>query len=576
MVDGDPPVPDVEIDDLDARNDPHDYTPPTLNLERKVTEAPPVTVDDLYEAAGGLGPYNKRAVAFGVLCSFIVGQHVMSGYFATLELSLECAASEGCADEITMFEYCAAKAGEGEFVGLRGEVIMQNWTVVGRARGVTHDLAGCAPEGWMAPLVGSMFFVGWLLGGFTAGSLSDKIGRLATSYIMLAGSAAVYLLSTLAPSMSVYYLFKVLHGVFVGGLSLSSYVYAVECVPVKAQGALGTLVMGAFGVGCILLVPMAYYLTHWKAFTVTVSLVNLLTVAFVPFLEKSPRWVAAQAGLRSAAFAKVIAYICSANGAPVSKITAMIGSGGEDAASPPSPHEAKPSAGRLLATVYCAFAELRKRTLIMNLFWFTCAFTYYGLNYAAGDLGGGLYVNAFIIVLVEFPAYFLAAWGMDSPRLGRKQTSFWSFVLTALCCFAAAFTSGGVKRCVGFVGKLAITISFTVAYIWAGEVFSTDVRSTAMGTATSAARVGGLLAPLVSSAGMATAGPIYGAAAVLVAWLCIYLPETRGKQLPETLEDIRSYNRLRSASMETTRSDDLVRIESAETQANPLPGDSMI
>ena len=50
---------------------------------------------------------------------------------------------------------------------------------------------------------------------------------------------------------------------------------------------------------------------------------------------------------------------------------------------------------------------------------------------------------------------------------------------------------------VALTGKFAVAGSFAIVYLYAAEVFPTEVRNIAMGVVTMGARAGGILAPLV-------------------------------------------------------------------------------
>jgi hypothetical protein len=52
--------------------------------------------------------------------------------------------------------------------------------------------------------------------------------------------------------------------------------------------------------------------------------------------------------------------------------------------------------------------ELRRRMLILMFCWFVVSLAYYGVSLALEDLPGSLYLNFFLIAVVEFPSYFVA------------------------------------------------------------------------------------------------------------------------------------------------------------------------
>ena len=48
-----------------------------------------------------------------------------------------------------------------------------------------------------------------------------------------------------------------------------------------------------------------------------------------------------------------------------------------------------------------------------------------------------------------------------------------------------------------FVGRSIIAVAFSVVYVYAGELFPTDVRNSGLGVCSMSGRVGGMLAPQV-------------------------------------------------------------------------------
>lgn len=51
--------------------------------------------------------------------------------------------------------------------------------------------------------------------------------------------------------------------------------------------------------------------------------------------------------------------------------------------------------------------ELRRRMCVMMVCWFIVSLAYYGVSLALESLEGSLFVNFFLISLIEFPSYFV-------------------------------------------------------------------------------------------------------------------------------------------------------------------------
>eukprot|EP00658_Telonema_sp_P-2_P043389 TRINITY_DN31326_c0_g1_i2.p1 TRINITY_DN31326_c0_g1~~TRINITY_DN31326_c0_g1_i2.p1 ORF type:complete len:152 (+),score=34.46 TRINITY_DN31326_c0_g1_i2:200-655(+) len=90
---------------------------------------------------------------------------------------------------------------------------------------------------------------------------------------------------------------------------------------------------------------------------------------------------------------------------------------------------------------------------------------------------------------------------------GRVKTLSGAMMLSgAACGLCMVLPDGGLTTTAAMTGKFGITASFAIVFVYAAELFPTVVRSLAMGLSSTAARVGGVMAPgvvLLSATGKA-------------------------------------------------------------------------
>ena len=96
---------------------------------------------------------------------------------------------------------------------------------------------------------------------------------------------------------------------------------------------------------------------------------------------------------------------------------------------------------------------------------------------------------------------------------------------------------------VAFTSMLGLTLSFSVIYIFTSELFPTTFRGLGFGVTNIGARLGGILAPYIVELqffGKRTPSIIFGILALIggIASL-VFLPETKGCDTLETLEDMK-------------------------------------
>merc|ERR1712203_230247 len=109
-------------------------------------------------------------------------------------------------------------------------------------------------------------------------------------------------------------------------------------------------------------------------------------------------------------------------------------------------------------------------------------------------------------------------------KFGRKPLLAYSQILAGVTLIAAGLLINYdplIPTILSLIGKFGSTSSFAIVFVYTAEMFPTEIRSSAVGSSSTCARVGGILAPQVAN--------------LAVYW--ITLPETLGEPLPETMAE---------------------------------------
>lgn len=145
-----------------------------------------------------------------------------------------------------------------------------------------------------------------------------------------------------------------------------------------------------------------------------------------------------------------------------------------------------------------------------------------------------------LLAAIEVPFIVLITIAMD--KIGRRVPLVSFMIGAAVCCLISAFASHGtIKVAVSVLGKGCIAASFALIYFFTSEIYPTAVRSSGLGICSTIGRLGGFLAPYVvdmNFMGDNTPVAICGAIALVSGILALDLPETKGKKLPETINDV--------------------------------------
>ena len=94
---------------------------------------------------------------------------------------------------------------------------------------------------------------------------------------------------------------------------------------------------------------------------------------------------------------------------------------------------------------------------------------------------------------------------------------------------------------VTLVGKMCITFSWAVLFLYTAELLPTEVRTSGIGSSSFIGRFGGMLAPWIELLGKNyhpyIPAIVFGCNALLAGLMAILLPETQGRELPYTIEE---------------------------------------
>ncbi|KAK3098129.1 hypothetical protein FSP39_016424 [Pinctada imbricata] len=275
----------------------------------------------------------------------------------------------------------------------------------------------------------------------------------------------------------------------------------------------GVVIHAFFAIGLVYLSAVGYFLRDWQHIDIAIAVPCVFYLLYWWCVPESPRWLISRGRLQEAE--DIIAKAAKTNKAiiPSKLLTKDMA---EDEEQDP---------GRIWQLFTSRVMLIRTSILFFN--WMVVSMMYYGVTMHAGGMGGDFFLNFFLMAIVEFPAYSLAIILLD--RMGRKKLhSLQPLTLT-----------------LAIIGKIGSAGAFAVVYVFSAELFPTVVRNAGMGASSCIARIGGMVAPYVASSGDLVGGKfgqalplvIFGAASVAAGLLCLFLPETLNKKLPETIED---------------------------------------
>uniref|UniRef100_F6TMW8 Major facilitator superfamily (MFS) profile domain-containing protein n=1 Tax=Ciona intestinalis TaxID=7719 RepID=F6TMW8_CIOIN len=382
---------------------------------------------------------------------------------------------------------------------------------------------------WVVELTQSLLMVGFMVGCFCFGQVADVYGRRPVLLIGGGVTGICGICSGFCQCWETFAATRFLTGVFVGATSSSAFVTMSEFLGKSTWAVVGLFYSCCFSVGIMLLALIGYLVQQWR---VVCYITGGMFIAMLPllilFLPESPRWLYSTGKTEEAE--RMLKMFARRNGR-------------EDGDIHLTPAERDTSRTHTLADFF-RYKILAKWLLASVYIWFTCSLVYYGLTMGAASLTTDLYVGICLSGAIEIPATLGCIVFMNWKWVGRKGTLMLLFIIGGGSCIALIFVPGTYETThlvLGLASKLAIAAAFAVVYIFTSEIFPTPVRTVALGTSSTIARLGSVISPFILLS--VKSHPyvpylIFGICMVLGVAVTFLLPETFARVLPQTVEEV--------------------------------------
>nr|XP_027795367.1 solute carrier family 22 member 2 isoform X2 [Marmota flaviventris] len=399
---------------------------------------------------------------------------------------------------------------------------------------VTEFNLVCA-NSWMLDLFQSAVNVGFFVGSMGIGYLADRFGRKFCLLATILINALSGVLMAIAPTYTWMLLFRLIQGLVSKAGWLIGYILITEFVGLSYRRKVGIFYQVSFTVGLLVLAGVAYTLPHWRWLQLAVTLPNFCFLLYYWCIPESPRWLISQN--KNAKAMRIIKYIAKKNGKSVPASIQSLRAEEEVG------EKLNPSFLDLVRT-----PQIRKHTLILMYNWFTSSVLYQGLIMHMGLAGDNVYLDFFYSALVEFPAAFIIILTID--RIGRRYPWAVSNMVAGVACLASIFIPDdlqGLRVAVACLGRMGITMAYQMVCLVNAELYPTFIRNLGVMVCSSMCDIGGIFTPFLvyrlTEVWLELPLVVFAVIGLIAGGLVLLLPETKGKALPETIEEAENMQR---------------------------------
>lgn len=411
-------------------------------------------------------------------------------------------------------------------------------------------------SGIQAGILGSAGLVGLTVGNPIGGWAADRWGRVGTLRASVVGYSAGAALTALSVGFFSASAARLLAGVFIGANITVNVSYLTEHLPSDRRGQYLVYLEVFWPLGTVLGTALAWIflasltvdgtiagVDAWRLLFLATAAPALSAPVLRRALAETPYFLAAADRIREAN--ERLADIARDNGTPSRELPAIDADGG-DGPDGGDGHEGGGDGGfqRLFAP------SLRGRTLLVSALWFGLNFGFYGMfiwlpsTLEAVQLGGDIYMQLFLVAIVQLPGIVSAAALID--RWGRRPTIGGYLALSGIFLFMFADSLGTTSTVAAllplpplgslFLGSFFLMGAWGPMFAYTTEAFPTAVRARGFGFAQGVGKVASIIAPVLVGAlvplGYRVALVPFGAVVFLSGVLVLAVgPETKGESL---------------------------------------------
>ncbi|XP_072791212.1 organic cation/carnitine transporter 2 isoform X2 [Taeniopygia guttata] len=359
-----------------------------------------------------------------------------------------------------------------------------------------------------------------------------KFGRKNVLFATLAMQTGFSFIQVFSTSWEMFSVLFVLVGMGQISNYVAAFVLGTEILGKSVRVlfcTLGVCIFYAFG---YMLLPLfAFFIRDWRMLLLALTLPGLLCIPLWWVIPESPRWLISQGRFQEAE--DIIRKAAKTNG-----ITAP------DVIFDPSELQDVNSQKQ---QTYTILDLMRTRniltiTIMSVLLWMIISVGYFGLSLDTPNLHGDVYVNCFLSAVIEVPAYIIS-WLLLRNLPRRYSMAAALFLGGCVLLFIQLVPSHlrALSILLVMLGKFGITSAFSMVYVYTAELYPTVVRNMGVGASSMASRLGSILSPYFVYLGAYDRFLPYilmGSLTVLSGILTLFLPESYGMPLPDTIDQM--------------------------------------
>eukprot|EP00092_Neocalanus_flemingeri_P035998 GFUD01039196.1.p1 GENE.GFUD01039196.1~~GFUD01039196.1.p1 ORF type:complete len:521 (-),score=88.36 GFUD01039196.1:44-1606(-) len=503
-------------------------------MEKTDKSSTPVSFNDLLSQTGGFGKWNWTLLTLCYIsCVLAASNHLSIIYTAySSAFRLDSGYSEDfnnqCGDTLEKVEMNTTSSTYVYDSSVFTSTVVTEWNLV------CKDAA-------LLPTLTFTYMLGIALTNLVAGAISDAYGRK----VLVLSMAVIHIISSFVTWFSPNFWVFLIGRMFVGGSIHSAwaglFILLQETTPRQHRTLTSGLMNFGWSTGSMWICFLAYFIRDWRNLQLVFSLMSLLMISFFFLLSESPRWLLASGRFDDAR--EALQVIATKNGRVLDLKefeNTMAYLQKEIFAN------TKTSFLGEMKKLFSIFLDLvktpkmRQRTLLLMPTIFAVGMGTYGIHFSSRFADLDIFAVNMIKAVSQFS--IVVAYMFILKYVDRSKCLWFLYVLNGIVAMSFYFTPSGARPIVFVIAQSLFSGNYYIIDTFIPELLPTPTRNFGFNFLEFVSKIGSSLAPFIVELGGAIDSGIpplvFGCVLLVSSTSFLFLPETRGKPLPQSVKEV--------------------------------------